>query len=403
MKKRSEYFRLENDLLVCCARVYLDSKNADRIRELLYEKLDWGYLLQTAFNHGLMPLLYRQLNAACQKAIPEKVKEQLENYFHNNARHNLLLTGELLKLLAMFDAHEIDAIPYKGPVFAASVYGNVALRQIRDLDILVHKRDVMRIKKLLVSHGYTPIMHMTGAQEAHYLKNSCEYIFLSDNGRVCLEIHWDIFPKFFSISFNYENLKKPLKQVILSGTVVLSFQPEDLIQIFCIHGAKHFWERFEWICGISELIRGQQDMDWEWALKQGRECGIERILYLGLYLASEMLQAKVPPDVLKRVVSDKAVKLLAEEVKERLFSKTGDQPKMFERSLFRPFLFHIRERRRDRIQYFFRSIMIPTADDWKSLPLPDRFFFLYYLLRPIRLAGKYILRLRRHPVRCLAL
>ena len=50
---------------------------------------------------------------------------------------NLYLTQEMLKLLSAFRKKGIPAIPYKGPVLAQAVYGNVGLRQFGDLDITV--------------------------------------------------------------------------------------------------------------------------------------------------------------------------------------------------------------------------------------------------------------------------
>jgi len=54
--------------------------------------------------------------------------------------HNFFLTKELLELLTLFEAHCIPASPYKGPALAIMAYGNLALRQFSDLNILVHKR-----------------------------------------------------------------------------------------------------------------------------------------------------------------------------------------------------------------------------------------------------------------------
>jgi hypothetical protein len=90
--------------------------------------------------------LYQSLNTTCPEAVPKANLAQLRNYFHANAQRNLFLTQELLKLLTLFKTNGISAIPYKGPVLAVAVYGNLALRQFGDLDILVHKRDVLRAK-----------------------------------------------------------------------------------------------------------------------------------------------------------------------------------------------------------------------------------------------------------------
>jgi hypothetical protein len=42
-----------------------------------------------------------------------------------------------------------------------------------------------------------------------------------------------------------------------------------------------------------------------------------------------------------------------------------------------------------------RLLATPRVDDWKLLSLPGSLFFLYYALRPLRLAGKYTAKLLR--------
>jgi hypothetical protein len=93
-----------------------------------------------------MPLLYWNLHAVCPAAVPATTLDQLKRYFHTITLRNMFLVRELSTLLSMLDAHGIPAIPYKGPVLATSVYGNLALRQFRDLDVLLRAQDAARAK-----------------------------------------------------------------------------------------------------------------------------------------------------------------------------------------------------------------------------------------------------------------
>ena len=118
----------ELELLLCCAHTSVDSAGAQRIRDLVGTQIDWPYLMRTSFAHGVMPLLHKNLSAICPNAMPESLAAQLHDWFQVHVQRNFLLTAELLKLLRLFAAHGIRALPYKGPVLAASVYGDVSLR-----------------------------------------------------------------------------------------------------------------------------------------------------------------------------------------------------------------------------------------------------------------------------------
>jgi hypothetical protein len=371
----------------------MDAEQGRRISRLIREGIDWDCLLRTALWHGVMPLLHRHLNATCPEALPATFRNALEDHFVRNAKRNLLLTGELLKLLGLLEAHGIPAVPFKGPVLAASVYGSLALRQFGDLDILVRKADVLKVKDLLISLDCLPKLRLTRAQEAAYLHSQCELNFQRAADQVHLEIHWEFFPRSYSIELDPADLWGHLDPVSLAGRKVMAFSPEDLVLILSIHGAKHLWGWLEWICDIAELIRAHPKMNWDRVMSQAGSLGSARLVSLGLLLAADLLDAALPERVLQWVRADHEADALARQVGERLFREDDRRHSHVDGHLF---FLRGRERWRHRVQYCVRFALTPTVDDWSSLRLPDALFFLYTLFRPLRLAGKYGLRAVRH-------
>lgn len=384
--------RAENELLVCIARTSLGSPMKIRLRELAKQELDWNYLLTLANWHGLIPLLYLHLTAVCQDLVPLEFLEELQLENHENVRHNLFLAGELLKLLSLLDEHGISAIAYKGPALAFSAYGDVALRQFGDLDVLVRKRDVLKVRKLLVARGCQPGLQLTGAQEAALLKHYYEYPFLCNQNRVLIEIHWSIAERYFSFDLDIEQLWQRLEPIAIGGRQVSTLSQEDSLLILCAHHSKHCWERMGWICDIANLINDQKNTDWQMVLENATKLGSQRMLLLGLFLANDLLGASMPEAVLKKVQADAAVRCLAMQLQNRLFL----EPKVH-RGLFETVRIHLqmRERKRDKLKYCLRLVGTTTVNDWMMLSLPGWLFFLYYPLRPIRLFVKYGARLVR--------
>ncbi len=382
--------RPETDLLLCCAQVCADSERAERIRALLREDLDWEYLLQTAQQHATMPILYQSLTTACPQAVPKAVLDQLREHFYSNTRRNFALTGELLKCLNLLEAHGIPAVPYRGPVLAASVYGDFNLRQFGDLDILVHKKDVMRAQDLLISQGYRPEFQLNRAQEAAYLRAQSEHKVVLDEGPVIVEIHWRLTEGYFSFPLDPEQLWERLEPVSLAGKEVQTFSPEDLLLILCVHGTKHLWERLGWICDVAKLVCAHEAMNWQWVMEQACALGSARMLFLGLFLANDLLGAALPAEVLQRAQADPMVVSLARQVRQWLFLDPSERPGSLESCLFH---LRARERTQDRVRYCVRLAVTTTPGDWALVRLPSSLFPLYYVLRPIRLAGKYGLEL----------
>ncbi len=329
--------RPEDELLLYCARTYRGSEESARISALAWEGVDWEYLIRIAHVHGMAPLLYWHLDSACPEAVPESTLDRLRSHFRTNSVRNLFLTGELLRILKAFGGHGIAAVPYKGPALAASVYGNLALRQFIDLDIMVHRHDVPKAEELLASLGYRPRYHLTRVQKAAFLRSQCEHLFTREDGKSVVELHWEITERHLSFPLDTERLWERLEQVPLGGEIVSTFSPEDTLLILCTHGSKHLWERLGWICDVAELIRARrEDMGWERVMAQAGELGGERMLLLGLFLANDLLGAALPDGVLGRIHADPAVKALAGRITEQLFREEDGPPGLLEESYFHP-------------------------------------------------------------------
>ncbi len=380
--------RPEDELLLCCARTSRTPRITARIRALLGESVDWEYLLQTAHAHGMAPLLYWHLEVACPEAVPEDAFDHLRDHFRANSLHNLFLTGELLRLLNVFRAHGVPAVPYKGPVLAASVYGNFALRQFVDLDIMVPQHDVSRAEEVLASLGYRPQHKLTRAQSAALLRHQREHVFARDDEEGIVELHWKIAERHLSVPFDTGGLWERLEWISLGGDIIPTFSPEDTLLILCMHGSKHLWGRLAWICDVAELLRVRRNIRWEGVIAQAGAIGSERMLFLGLFLSNDLLGADLPEKVAQRVRADSTVKAIARRITEQLFREDG-RTALLEGSYFHPLHLKMKERLADKIRYCARAATTQTVEDWKLLPLPNFLFPFYYVLRPIRLTGKY--------------
>jgi hypothetical protein len=351
------------ELLLCCARTHIATETAERIRTLLQQDIDWTYLIQTAARHGVMPLLYRSLNATCPELVPKSILSQLRNFFHTNAQRNLFLTHELLKLLNLFAAEEIAAIPYKGPVLAASVYGNLALRTFNDLDLIVHQQDIPTIKSLLLSQGYRwkpRISQLLQAKTGLYVRSS--YLYddcferLDSEGKClyCLEIHWETNPRHIFLPLNPEQLWKNLSQVSLANRLVPSLPPEELLPLLCINGAKDHWLWLKAVCDVAELIAAHPEMDWEKTRNCARILGRDKILLLGLSLASELMAVELPANVRRWLETEPVVNLMSQKVRQWLFNSSNQQLGILNKALFN---LRLRDSLQDKVRYCWFAII----------------------------------------------
>ncbi|WP_310423328.1 nucleotidyltransferase family protein [Chamaesiphon sp. VAR_48_metabat_135_sub] len=385
----------EIELLLCCSRTHPDSLQINQIQALVRQPLDWNYILERATYHNVLPLLDRQIQQLKPGTIPTEVIEQLQANFNENFQRNLHLTAELVKLSRLFESQSIPMMSFKGPILAQIAYGNLALRQFVDLDILVAEADVLATSQLLISQGYESQFALTDRQQTVYTGLRSEQWFWHEEKQLCIDLHWSILPKYYSFTPDRQLLWTKTNLVEFGSQSVTTLNAEHLLLFLCAHGSKHNWSKLYWICDIAELLRTNRDLDWEYISSLVGKFGTQRMLWLGLYLAHQLFSANLPESLLFQLESDSKLPILFTQIKEIIFhpqaicaglvekTSTNSQDAVYRQTM---------TSFRDRSWYWIDTILTPTPLEWQIVTLPQALFPLYYLIRLIRLSLKHIFR-----------
>jgi hypothetical protein len=388
--KKVEIRRREDEMLLQCVRSYIDPLEAERAESLARQDLDWEYVIQAALVHKVVPIVYHSLHTFWPKAVPNLIMHQLRERYQSNARRNLFLASELLKLVKLLEIGGIRAIAFKGPVFALYAYGNLSLRQQVDLDILIREKDIVRAKGVLLSNGYRLWRTMTEKQELAHLRSHHAFVFLPETPIFNVDLHWAIAQPHHANGLNKEMLWERVESVSLGGNRILTFRPEEMMLVLSMHGSKHCWEQLGSICDIAQLVRSRPDLDWKRVIREAHKAGCMKGLLLGLDLVRSMCGVIMPGEVLQLIDRHPSVKVIGRSVTSRLFS--GKRGVLAER-LQRIFIVsRLKQRVRDRFMYLlyeWRETVTPNEKDQALVSLPAPFSFLYYVVRPIRLTLTY--------------
>jgi len=379
---------VEVELILSCARVRAEKNGVERVKDLARREIDWELLVRMAYPQGMVPLLYQVLGTTCPEAVPKEVLEQLRDYFHANARRNLALASELVRLVALFRAQDIRVIPFKGPILATLAYRDLMLRPIGDLDLLVPEQELPRATALLVAQGYEGRFGWDWATS-----------FVREGG-VEVDVHCRFGPPWEPSPATFDALWSRRRTVPLLGTAVPTAAPEDLLVILSIQFLRDCRARLRrliQICDMAMLIRNQPGLDWAFALELARAAGARRALLLDLLLAEHLLGAGLPPLVVQQVQRDRVVRQLANEVQGRFFGAERVDSRWGPWRWDTLFYLRARERLRDKVAYLgpliprlLRFAVTPTDRDQALVRLPARLGFLYYLVRPVRILGQWV-------------
>jgi hypothetical protein len=377
----SEPISPELDLLLACARREMSETWIEYALGLV-DSLNWSVLLERARAHRLFPLLYWHCKTSLRLKFPGDLAERLSGCFRVNMARSLLLAQELAAVIELLDQHGISAVPFKGPALAESLYGNSALRESVDLDILIRRHDVVEAHQILLSAGYVDGKRLPAAQRSAYIRTQYEHPVSSPSG-VLVELQWAIVPRYFSLPLDEERYWSGIQPVTFCGRQMNSLSPEDLLLFLCIHGGKHRWERLIWLADVRELVVSNRSLDWDYILDQARRAGALRMLQLGMVLANRLLGIAIPADVEYSFARDPIVTRIAEGVEHDLVS--GKLPTYLESQHY---LLRVREHWQDRLRYLFRFTSTATPAEWEIISLPPAFSGAYRLVRMVRGLGK---------------
>ena len=370
--------RVEHEILFATGR----REAGAELREALRQDVDWEYLFATASYHGLIPLLHKHLPA---DLAPSHILSRLKLQSVGNTQNVLHLLGKQRKLYRLFQDNNVPLAILKGSVLSQMAYGEIALRQAGDIDVLISRADFDRARQLLESLGYQMTPALTETQLSSHLASHCEIQFVRDDWFTVVDLHWALAPKNFVFKLETSEVMSRLQRVSLAGTEIETLATEDLVLYLSMHGAKHLWRALEWITSLGELIRSAESIAWETVIQRAREAHATRMLALGLRLVERVSDVTIPAQVFRAVDPEEAMRRMANAVLADCFAAPSAAAST-ETNLNN---LRIMDRKRDALLSALRAIFVPTISDWSALNLPPSLHSLYYAYRPLRLSKSY--------------
>jgi len=372
-------WRDEWAVLLECASA---TPNTQRLRELA-SRADWSRLLVLAEEHGVIGHLGTRLPELDDNIVSAEKRSALVELHRAQVFRMLGMIRELFHLLELLAGKDISLLVVKGPVLAVDAYGDAAIRSYGDLDLLVRQRDIRRATEVLEAAGYEAAVPLS-AIDARKIPG--QYLFTRSESSLLVELHNDLTLRYFPRRLAIEELFARQTRVRLDGHEVPALSVEDELVYISVHGATHLWERLGWIADVAALVTRQRDINWQAVTKAAEQVGAERMLATGLCLASDLLQARLPAPVLRRLERDGGAAKLAASVRRWLAGAGHAPPTLFERAAFR---LGMRGNRFFAPAYLLRLSLSPTEEDWKPGAPGNRHGFLDAVRRPFRLSRKY--------------
>ncbi|HEX4464391.1 MAG TPA: nucleotidyltransferase family protein [Solirubrobacterales bacterium] len=242
-------------------------------------------------DHGstrLLPLVYRNLGSG---AFDAEVAGRLRGLYRRSWSHNQLIFKRAAEALAVLGGAGIETLVTKGASLALLSYGDVGMRPMDDVDVLVPIERTIDAIDALSEAGWKPDREDPPAwTQVHHSLGFAG----ADRGEV--DLHW------FSLWQPASDVKLwqasvPLE---LAGAATLAPCPADQLLLACVHGTP--WSPlppFRWIADAVTVIRSAgEELDWARLVAEAERRQLTVPVAAALDYLSEEFGAAVPQAVL---------------------------------------------------------------------------------------------------------
>lgn len=383
-----EIFQLSPEfrLLVACSWVappMLEQDQSEKIASLCRGGIDWDVFVSLVRRHGVSALAHSMLCRNAGNWVPEIKKELLKTQHLQMSVKSLQQLAELIRINTLFSAQGIQMIPLKGVLLSHLLYGNSAMRDSLDIDILVKPEDVDRSDILLKSEGYQceyPGVELTQQQKTHLQHHIHHYEYKHVEYGFNLELHCRSF--LWTVE-QTEELWKNNQVTDLHGSQFINLSDNSLLLYLCEHGARHNWFRLKWLSDVAMLFSRERQDNWSSIIELAGRLDLTRVLALSAQLVHLLYGIRLSDPLCQLISKERNLTNLSASAIKTLNSKTRNSTEACGMQMERlKEAWHIMKLKPSLPFGLMVKEVLIVPEDFIVLSLPGKLFWLYVLLRP---------------------
>lgn len=366
-------------IVECCAH----DPREQAIREAAAQIRDWSTVLALAEDHGVLAQLARRLQEYREMSRSAGFDRELKERRRSWIAAGMMRAAELFRSLDVLGEAQVAVLAVKGPELAARAYGDACARQYTDLDLLALHAEIPRATQALTAAGYTASIPAVAIEAG---KIPGEYRFIRNGSGIPIEMHTERTLRYFPQSAPLRDFFEAQVTVAFDNRHVPALSAADELLFLCVHGAKDFWARLLWIADIAALLASNPQLDGARLARMAQLAGAERMLHVGLRLASDLLRAELPEALRQRVEADRAAAPFSAEIQQWLASPGPMTSGLFNRAQFR---MRLAGGSISGVRFLTRLLFSPTQEDWAADGAAGLPSVMAAACRPLRLSKKY--------------
>lgn len=279
---------------------------------------EWEALIKEADLQLITPLLYPLITNLQKKyAIICPIRDDIYQRYIAVAARNALALHDTEILVDKFSENNIEIAGLKGIYLLEQVYGNIGVRSMADIDVMVKKENLESSYELMLELAYKPSTYFSFDDQNIDVKHIPP--LQKDRISPVVELHWTILEEDEPFTIDAQAIWKRVKPVRFANLDVFTLGLEDLILHLCIHLTyQHYLSLgLRGLMDIAMVIhKFQNKIDWQNLVAISHAWGSHKVTALTLKLVETLLNIPIPEDVYPS--------LLPEGLDQKIFENARD-------------------------------------------------------------------------------
>ena len=251
---------------------------------------DNDHLINLALQNGVGGLLYRNLEKADSlQKLGSAHNQGLQSIYYQTVRLNLKLIHELKAVLKRLNQEKINVVLLQGITLLDSVYEDIGLRPMKDIDLWVLPDKYVDLVHTLESLGYE--------KEEFYPDTHIKEETAID---INTHILWAdrVKARRLLLDIKQADIHKNAFQIQIDDQAARCLNPYDQVLYLSLHVIKHHAERLIWLMDIKGLVDSWAADDWNALIARASELGLKNTVAQIVFLLKLLLKFQPPDEIM---------------------------------------------------------------------------------------------------------
>ncbi len=287
----------DQQLILLACRVTMSPGRIQQLTEIIPNITDWENVAEMIRLNGVSAIFFHSISkAGLKNHIPEPFRSVLQQSYYANITRNTWVELELLRILTYLKSLDIPVIPLKGILLGKFVFGDTALRQSNDIDLLVDRKHGQYVWDSLKTQGYLRAGVAHDHWHEEHWEDYAKHFPALNNGKISLEIHQSLFPSCPELEGIMNDVWKRARSEKFNGIDVFTLSLEHQLLFLSYHLDTHVdigQFQLRLYLDLAEIItKFNSEIDWKYLLEIGKQAQLLEKLLINLHLVSTFYEIK---------------------------------------------------------------------------------------------------------------